>query len=40
VLIRPGEAGVVNDDAAPHVHHVADDLAVFLQDLSRRARGG
>jgi putative hydrolase of the HAD superfamily len=40
VLIRPGEDGVVNDDAAPHVHHVADDLAVFLQDLSRRARGG
>ncbi|MQA67442.1 MAG: pyrimidine 5'-nucleotidase [Alphaproteobacteria bacterium] len=40
VLIRPGEDGVDNDDAAPHVHHVADDLAAFLRSLARPARDG
>lgn len=30
VLVTPGEDGVINDRAAPHVHHVTDDLAGFL----------
>jgi putative hydrolase of the HAD superfamily len=40
VLIRPGEDGVENDDAAPHVHHVADDLTAFLKGLVRPVRDG
>lgn len=30
VLITPGEAGVSNDEDAPHVHHVTDDLTAWL----------
>jgi putative hydrolase of the HAD superfamily len=40
VLIRPGEDGVESDSTAPHVHHVADDLAAFLKGLARAARDG
>jgi len=35
VLVRPGEAGVENDNTAAHVHHVADDLTAFLGTLTR-----
>jgi putative hydrolase of the HAD superfamily len=41
VLVRPGEDGIDNDPAAPHVHHVADDLAGWLGAVARaRARPG
>lgn len=40
VLVVPGEDGVANDAAADHVHHVADDLAAFLETLAvARAAG-
>jgi putative hydrolase of the HAD superfamily len=38
VLVTPGEDGVVNDAAAPHVHHVAEDLAAFLAGLARAGK--
>ncbi len=40
VLVRPGEAGVENDDKAPHVHHVADDLTEFLRALGTSRKTG
>ena len=39
VLVVPGEDGVVNDAAQPHIHHVADDLAAFLARLGAARRG-
>ena len=38
VLVTPGEDGVTNDAAAPHVHHVADDLAAFLAALKKAGK--
>lgn len=33
VLVTPGEDGVENDAGGPHIHHVAPDLAAFLESL-------
>jgi putative hydrolase of the HAD superfamily len=34
VLVRPGEAGLVNDSHGPHIHHVTDDLAAWLTNAA------